>query len=65
MIKGKNLVQIIIDTNDSITPEAKKAAIDYLAALRAAGEKMAALLGEDITDDQLTEALEAWEAANK
>ena len=38
---------------------------EELATLREAGEKMAALLGEDITDDQLTEALEAWEAANK
>ena len=36
-----------------------------IAALREAGEKMAALLGEDITDDQLTEALDAWKAANK
>ena len=36
-----------------------------VAALREAGEKMAELLGEDITDDQLTKALDAWKAANK
>jgi len=56
---------MIIDTNDSITPESKKSAVDYLSALREAGEKMATLLGEDITDEQLTEALAEWEAANK
>ena len=64
-VHGKNLVQMIIDTDDSITPESKKSAVDYLSALREAGEKMATLLGEDITDEQLTEALAEWEAANK
>ena len=48
-----------------VTREAWEAFCKYDTALREAGEKIAELLGEDITDDQLTEALEAWKSANK